>query len=69
VCPDLSKSEFTIKDDRFIGDKDKLIANDPLGENAALSMPAFDADFDAHLSGFRIRSSSMKIWFPIYLTM
>jgi pimeloyl-ACP methyl ester carboxylesterase len=42
---------FTIEIDRVIGDKSKLIANGLIGEYAALSMPAYDVDFDANISG------------------
>jgi pimeloyl-ACP methyl ester carboxylesterase len=42
---------FTIKIDRYVGDKAKLIANDLIGETAALSMPAYDVDFDAVIEG------------------
>ncbi len=37
---------FTINVDRFIGDKDKLIANGLLGGTAKLVMPVWDVDFD-----------------------
>lgn len=38
---------FTIPVDRFIGDRDTLIANDLIGDTATLVMPVWDVDFNA----------------------